>query len=76
MPESPTIGLHLTPESEETKIFREWRTEMSGDDENSNLMIIDSAFKDVQDKITEIDSTPITWGMLKNGLGNNTQSTP
>ena len=52
--ESPTIGLHLTPETEGSKPFKDWRTEMSGDDATSNLMIIDEAFSEVMENQTDI----------------------
>lgn len=67
MSESPKLGLHLTPEETE-ETFLQWRTNENGEQESSNMMKIDAAVGALQDRQDEIDSTPFTWGMLKNGL--------
>ena len=53
MPESPNIGLKLTPRTNTGKKFIDWRTEMSGLEEDSNLMKIDGEIKNIHDSIDE-----------------------
>lgn len=69
MSKSPNLGLTLTAASEKTKRFADFRTELAGDAETSNMMIIDRELGKVIDRCEEYDTTPITWGNLKNGLG-------
>ena len=49
MAKSPNLGLNITPESESTKRFLEWRTELAGTGSDSNMMIIDAAVAAAQD---------------------------
>lgn len=44
---SPNIGLHLT-ESDERRNYMELRLEISGTDEDSNMMIIDREIGDIK----------------------------
>ena len=53
MPKSPNIGLELTPRTDTSKKFINYRTEMSGIEEDSNLMIIDGEIKKIHDSIDE-----------------------
>ena len=69
MAKSPKLGLTLTPASESTKKFLEFRTEMAGDSPTSNMMILDAAVGKVADRCEEYDTQPFTCGMLKSGLG-------
>jgi len=57
MPESPNIGLKLTPKTNTGKKFIDWRTEMSGLEEDSNLMIIDGEIKKIYDSIDEHEAS-------------------
>lgn len=65
---SPNIGLTLTPESEISKRFIDFRTELAGDSDGSNMMIIDAEIQAVKDRCGSLEDTPFTWGMLKNGF--------
>lgn len=67
MSKSPYLGLELTAEAEGEKKFSVWRVEMSGDDETSNMMLIDSKMREIADSISNIKLTAFTWGDLKNG---------
>ncbi len=67
---SPKLGLTVTSASETSKPFRDFRTELAGDNATSNMMIIDAELGRVKDRCEEYDASPFTWGMLKNGLGN------
>lgn len=67
MSKSPKLGLHLIPEKT-TENFLDWRLKENGENDGSNMMILDAAVGAVQEWQGSIDSTPITWGMLKNGL--------
>lgn len=52
MTESPNLKLHLTAEATD-KSFLTWRTEHSGPDQNSNMMILDrelGALKEWKDR--------------------------
>lgn len=64
---SPYLNLELTPKTEGDKKFAVWRTEMSGDEDTSNMMLIDRKMKELADKISQIKLTAFTWGDLKNG---------
>lgn len=68
MSKSPNLGLNLTPETTD-KSFIDWRLEENGEGTESNMMILDTEVGAVKDRQTSIDSTPVTWAMLKNGLG-------
>lgn len=68
MSKSPYLNLELTPESENTKKFSAWRVEMAGDEETSNMMLIDTKMKEVADGVAGIKAKTFTWGDLKNGL--------
>lgn len=68
MSKSPNLGLHLTPETTDEN-FLDWRLAENGDGEDSNMMILDTEVGAVKERQESIDSTPITWAMLKNGLG-------
>lgn len=64
---SPYLNLELTPKTDGDKKFAVWRTEMSGDEDTSNMMLIDRKMKEFADKISQIKFTAFTWGDLKNG---------
>lgn len=68
MSKSPKLGLHLTPETTDEH-FLDWRLAENGDGEGSNMMILDTVVGAVKERQENIDSQPITWAMLKNGLG-------
>ena len=68
MDKSPNIGLNLTPSSDNTKKFKEFRTELAGDGADSNMMIIDTEVGEIKNRCETLETTPITWGMLKNGF--------
>lgn len=74
MSKSPNIGLTLTPASDKSKTFIKFRTELAGEDSGSNMMIIDSEIAALKDAINNISLQPFTWGMLKNGFGENSSS--
>ena len=74
MNKSPNIGLNLTPYSESSKTFIDFRTELAGDSESSNMMIIDSEIEQLKTKNETISGTPFTWGMLKGGISSPTTS--
>lgn len=59
MSESPNLKLILTDESEADlrKTFLQWRKEMSGSEEDSNLMKIDKAIGELQES-----TDAIIWG--------------
>lgn len=67
MEKTPKLGLHLLPE-QTTENFLDWRLKENGDNDESNMMILDAAVGAVQEWKDSIDAAPITWGMLKNGL--------
>lgn len=67
MSKSPKLGLHLVPEKT-TENFLDWRLKENGEEDDSNMMILDAAVGAVQDWQESINNSPITWGMLKNGL--------
>lgn len=69
MAKSPKLGLTITPASESTKRFIDFRSELAGDSPESNMMILDAEVGKVIDRCEEYDTKPFTWGMLKNGLG-------
>lgn len=73
MSKSPKLGLTLTPATESLKSFIDFRTELAGDSTESNMMILDTEVGEIKEKCNEYDTTPFTWGKLKNGL-NNTSS--
>lgn len=68
MIKSPKLGLHLTPETTDES-FVDWRLAENGDAAGSNMMILDAEVGTVKERQESIDGTPVTWAMLKNGLG-------
>ena len=56
MSKSPNIGLTLTPQTESTKRFLDFRTELAGDTEDSNMMIIDTEIGAVYERCDGIDA--------------------
>lgn len=57
MSKSPNIGLNLTPNSENTKTFIDFRTELAGDEDDSNMMIIDAEIGKISSDIEIINQT-------------------
>lgn len=51
---SPHLRLHLTPATDSTKRFKDFRTELAGDAADSNMMIIDTAIADIDDRVGDI----------------------
>lgn len=74
MSKSPKLGLALTPASESTKNFIDFRSELAGDSSDSNMMILDTELGRVKERCEEYDTQPFTWGMLKLGLNNKSSS--
>jgi hypothetical protein len=68
MSKSPNIGLELTPENTEMN-FIDWRLGLSGDDDKSNMMLLDKEIGELKTHNEEVDSSGLTWGMLRSGLG-------
>ena len=64
MNKSPNLGLHLTPASNTGKTFLDYRTELSGDQSDSNMMVIDQEIGGIKRSI----SSPVTWEMLSKGI--------
>ena len=56
MSKSPNIGLTLTPASEDTKNFKDFRTELAGDSSDSNMMILDTEIGDVKSRCDGFDT--------------------
>lgn len=60
---SPNLGLMLTTETDDPT-FKSWRNGLAGDSSGSNMMIIDGAVGDIQEKITVLviwaNSQPVT----------------
>lgn len=58
---STTPNLHLkllgTSLADKETYFEEWRQDISGEDNQSNMKIIDSAYKELADDITELSET-------------------
>lgn len=58
---STTANLHLkllgTSLADKEKYFEEWRTEINGEGNDSNMNIIDSAYKDMADDIDALDDS-------------------
>ena len=48
--------------------FLDFRKELAGDESTSNMMILDKEVGSLKDKMTQYESSGLTWGMLKNGL--------
>lgn len=67
MHKSPHLNLNLTPEITDEN-FLSWRLKENGLAGDSNMMILDAAAGALQEWQDEKDTTPFTWGMLKNGL--------
>lgn len=74
MEKSPNLGLTLTPLSQSSKTFQAFRLEMAGDDETSNLMILDAEIAKLIARLAAYDSGAFTWGMLKDGFGTKAQA--
>lgn len=70
MSKSPNLGLTLTSESESDKKFKDFRKEIAGDGDDSNMMIIDTEVGAIKQQYEELNTKPFTWGMLKNGIKN------
>lgn len=64
MAKTPNLNLNITPASESTKRFLDFRKELAGNDKESNMMILDEVVGNMKTKLTKA----ITWGMLKNGI--------
>ena len=73
MNESPFLNLSLTPKSQGDKNFIDFRDEMASDNENSNLMKIDSAAQKTDKRLANIENQDFTWGMLKSGFSPNSE---
>lgn len=56
MAKSPKLGLAITPASESTKRFIDFRTELAGDSPESNMMILDTEVGKVIDRCEEYDT--------------------
>lgn len=69
MATTPEIGLYVTPASDTTTDLIVWLQNIAGESDSSNMALIDAAVKSVREWQSRKDVTPITWGMLKNGLG-------
>lgn len=54
---SPSIGLHLTAD-EELRNYKEVRLEQSGEDESSNMMIIDKEIGSLKTRVIFSPSEP------------------
>ena len=67
MTKSPYLNLTLTPETDNQKKFSVYRTEMSGDDASSNMMLIDSKMQELYELVQAGSVKKCTWGDLKNG---------
>lgn len=68
MDKTKNIGLALTPEEDTQKTFRKFRKEMAGDDDHSNMMLLDSAYGRLYRHQTAIEEAQFTWGMLREGF--------
>lgn len=71
MDKSPFLGLSLTPVSEGNKKFIVFRTEIAGDDDGSNMMLIDTAISNLSKRQGMMESAKFTWGTLKDGYAKN-----
>ena len=54
---SPNIGLHLTDE-DDSRNFIELRLELSGEDEESNMMIIDGEIGSIKQSVVYSSAEP------------------
>lgn len=77
MAKSPRIGLTVTPASESSKPFLEFRTELAGDSESSNMMIIDKMIGEIQDgdagRDTKLDALTQDANALQEAVSKNQQ---
>lgn len=64
---SPYLNLTLTPESDNQKKFSVWRVELTGDSEDSNMMILDTKIHEIEESLNGVKQKAFTWGDLKNG---------
>lgn len=69
MTKSPYLNLTLTPEADNQKKFSVYRTELSGDDASSNMMLIDTKMQELYELARAGLVKQCTWGDLKNGSG-------
>lgn len=58
MANTPNYNLSIYPASDITTKFIAFRTDTSGTQATSNFMIIDTAMKDIQDQVTDLQNTP------------------
>lgn len=58
MANTPNYNLSIYPASDITTKFITFRTDTSGTQATSNFMIIDTAMKDIQDQVTDLQNTP------------------
>ena len=63
MDKSPHLGLHLTPETDVQKRFLQYRVELSGDSDDSNMMILDAAIQLLMEQLEQCQSKIYTWGI-------------
>lgn len=52
MAKTENLGLNVVADSETEKTFLSWRSELAGDNPNSNMEIIDKAFARLNENIT------------------------
>lgn len=69
MATTPNIGLTTTALTDTTKTFRTFRNELAGTASTSNMMIIDTEVGALKTWKSGLNQSPLTWGMLKYGLG-------
>ena len=58
MANTPNYNLSIYPASDITTKFITFRTDTSGTQATSNFMIIDTAMKDIQNQVTDLQNTP------------------
>lgn len=58
MAKTDNLGLHLSGTTEEdlSQTFRDWRLQMSGENSDSNMQIIDRAYKQTESEIQNVRS--------------------
>jgi hypothetical protein len=59
MAKTSRIGLNVVPATEDTKKFKEWRTELAGDGDDSNMVILDSEIAKLQDRVIFSPTQPV-----------------
>lgn len=60
MAKTANIALNITPESEDTKPFKTWRTEMAGDASDTNMQIIDAEIGKIHNGVIFSPTQPTT----------------